>query len=58
MIYIVTTIKICKLAGFLVIPTVLFGVYPAPILDAIHYSVSTLIYLFDGNIVTCDAQNG
>jgi len=42
----------------LVIPTVLFGVYPAPILDAIHYSVSTLIYLFDGNIVTCDAQNG
>ena len=54
-IYIVTTIKICKLAGFLVIPTVLFGVYPAPILDAIHYSVSTLIYLFDGNIVTCDA---
>lgn len=42
----------------LVIPTVLFGIYPAPILDAIHYSVSTLIYLFDGNIVTCDAPNG
>jgi len=42
----------------LVIPTVLFGVYPAPILDAIHYSVSTLIYLFDSNIVTCDAPNG
>jgi NADH-ubiquinone oxidoreductase chain 4 len=42
----------------LVIPTILFGIYPAPILDAIHYSVSTLIYLFDGNIVTCDAPNG
>jgi NADH-ubiquinone oxidoreductase chain 4 len=42
----------------LVIPTVLFGVYPAPILDAIHYSVSTLIYVFDGNIVTCDSANG
>jgi hypothetical protein len=41
-----------------VIPTVLFGVYPAPILDAIHYSVSTLIYVFDGNIVTCDSANG
>jgi NADH-ubiquinone oxidoreductase chain 4 len=39
----------------LVVPTVLFGIYPAPILDAIHYSVSTLIYLFDFNIVTCDA---
>nr|ATC70080.1 NADH dehydrogenase subunit 4 [Curvularia trifolii] len=35
----------------LVIPTVLFGIYPAPILDAIHYSVSTLIYHFDYNIV-------
>jgi NADH-ubiquinone oxidoreductase chain 4 len=28
----------------LVIPTVLFGLYPAPILDGLHYSVSTLIY--------------
>jgi NADH:ubiquinone oxidoreductase subunit 4 (subunit M) len=25
----------------LVIPTVLFGVYPAAILDAVHYGVST-----------------
>ena len=32
----------------LVVPTVLFGVYPAPILDGLHYSVSTLIYSFDG----------
>jgi NADH-ubiquinone oxidoreductase chain 4 len=28
----------------LVIFTVLFGIYPAPILDGLHYSVSTLIY--------------
>nr|QUL58717.1 NADH-ubiquinone oxidoreductase subunit 4 [Aspergillus japonicus] len=27
-----------------VILTVLFGIYPAPILDGLHYSVSTLIY--------------
>jgi len=39
----------------LVIPTVLFGIYPAPILDAIHYSASTLIYLFDLNVISCDA---
>ena len=41
----------------LVIPTVLFGIYPAPILDAIHYSVSTLIYLFDSNVVSCDSSS-
>ena len=40
----------------LVIPTVLFGIYPAPILDAIHYSVSTLIYCFDFNVISCDAS--
>jgi NADH-ubiquinone oxidoreductase chain 4 len=28
----------------LVILTVLFGIYPAPILDGLHYSVSSLIY--------------
>jgi len=28
----------------LVVPTILFGLYPAPILDGLHYSVSTLIY--------------
>ena len=39
----------------LVVPTVLFGIYPAPILDAIHYSVSTLIYGYDDNILYCDA---
>jgi NADH-ubiquinone oxidoreductase chain 4 len=39
----------------LVVPTVLFGIYPAPILDAIHYSVSTLIYSFDFNLIDCDA---
>jgi NADH-ubiquinone oxidoreductase chain 4 len=31
----------------LVIPTLLFGIYPAPILDGLHYSVSTLIFAFD-----------
>ena len=39
----------------LVIPTILFGIYPAPILDAIHYSVSMLIYSFDFTVVSCDA---
>jgi NADH-ubiquinone oxidoreductase chain 4 len=28
----------------LVVPTVLFGIMPSPILDGLHYSVSTLIY--------------
>jgi len=28
----------------LVVPTVLFGIYPDPILSGLHYSVSTLIY--------------
>jgi len=31
----------------LVIPTILFGIYPSPILDGLHYSVSTLIYSCD-----------
>jgi NADH-ubiquinone oxidoreductase chain 4 len=31
----------------LVVPTVLFGIYTAPILDGIHYSISTLIYCYD-----------
>ena len=39
----------------LVIPTVIFGVYPAPILDGIHYSVSMLIYSFDSNTISCGA---
>jgi len=33
----------------LVVPTVMLGIYPGLILDAIHYSVSTLIYTFDFN---------
>jgi len=37
----------------LVVPTILFGIYPAVILDAIHYSVTTLIYSFDVNIFDC-----
>jgi NADH-ubiquinone oxidoreductase chain 4 len=39
----------------LVIPTVFFGIYPGAILDAVHYSVSTLIYSFDFNVINCDA---
>jgi len=31
----------------LVVPTVIFGIYTAPILDCINYSVSTLIYCSD-----------
>ena len=27
-----------------VVLTVLFGIYPSPILDGLHYSVSSLIY--------------
>jgi NADH-ubiquinone oxidoreductase chain 4 len=42
----------------LVIPTVLFGVYPAAILDAVHYGVSTLIYSFDFNVISCDSPEG
>ena len=36
----------------LVVPIILFGIYPAVILDGLHYSVSTLIYATDqfGNI--------
>jgi len=41
----------------LVVPTVLFGIYPAPILDAIHYSVSTLLYCSDFNIISCDGPS-
>jgi NADH-ubiquinone oxidoreductase chain 4 len=37
----------------LVIPTVFFGIYPAAILDAMHYGVSTLIYSFDFNVISC-----
>jgi NADH-ubiquinone oxidoreductase chain 4 len=36
----------------LVVFTVLFGVYPSPILDAVHYSVSTLIYCFDSSVIS------
>jgi len=39
----------------LVVPTVMLGIYPGLILDAIHYSVSTLIYSFDFNYIHCDS---
>jgi len=35
----------------LVVPTVMFGIYTAPILDAMHYSVSTLIYVYTAPIL-------
>ena len=35
----------------LVVPTVLFGIYTAPIMDGINYSVSTLIYSLDIGII-------
>jgi NADH-ubiquinone oxidoreductase chain 4 len=35
----------------LVVPTVIFGIYTAPILDGIHYSVSTIIYAFDSTTI-------
>jgi NADH-ubiquinone oxidoreductase chain 4 len=31
----------------LVVPTVIFGIYIVPILNGLHYSVSTLLYFFD-----------
>jgi NADH-ubiquinone oxidoreductase chain 4 len=39
----------------LVVPTVIFGIYTAPILDCINYSVSTLIYSFDFSVISSDA---
>jgi NADH-ubiquinone oxidoreductase chain 4 len=38
----------------LIVPTVIFGIYVSPLLDGMHYSVTSLIYSFDSNI-TCDA---
>jgi NADH-ubiquinone oxidoreductase chain 4 len=33
------------------VPTVLFGIYPAAILDAVHHPVSILIYSLDFIII-------
>jgi NADH-ubiquinone oxidoreductase chain 4 len=41
----------------LVIPTVLFGIYTAPIMDGINYAVSMLQYSFDYNVIHCDSPN-
>jgi len=38
----------------LVILTVILGVYTVPLLDGLHYSVSSFIYLFDSNSINCD----
>jgi NADH-ubiquinone oxidoreductase chain 4 len=37
--------------ALIVVPTVLFGIYTAPILDGINYGVSTLVYYFDSTVV-------
>jgi NADH-ubiquinone oxidoreductase chain 4 len=36
----------------LVVPTVILGIYAAPIIDGINYSVSTLIYSFDFSVIS------
>jgi NADH-ubiquinone oxidoreductase chain 4 len=41
----------------LVVPTVILGIYPAPILDGLHYSVSTLMYYFDYSVISCDGPS-
>ena len=38
----------------LVILTVFLGIYTVPLLDSLHYSSSSLIYLFDANSITCE----
>jgi NADH-ubiquinone oxidoreductase chain 4 len=35
----------------LVVFTVVLGIYPAPILDGLSYSVSTLIYAYDSSVL-------
>jgi NADH-ubiquinone oxidoreductase chain 4 len=42
------------LLSTLVVPTVLFGIYTAPILDGLNYSVSSLIFSSDYTVI-CDA---
>jgi NADH-ubiquinone oxidoreductase chain 4 len=38
----------------LVILTVFLGIYTVPLLDGLHYSSSSLIYLFDANSISCE----
>jgi NADH-ubiquinone oxidoreductase chain 4 len=40
----------------LVVPTILFGVYPAPIIDCLGYAVSSLIYSSDYSAIICDGS--
>jgi NADH-ubiquinone oxidoreductase chain 4 len=37
----------------LVVPTVVFGIYPAPILDCLNYAVSGLIYSSNSSLILC-----
>lgn len=47
------TVRETVLLLTLLVPTVLFGLYPTPLLDALHYPASSLIYSFDPTI-TCN----
>jgi hypothetical protein len=38
-----------------IILRILFDIYPATILDAVHYLLSTLMYSFDFSVISCDA---
>lgn len=38
----------------LVIFTVFLGIYTVPLLDGLHFSVSSLIYSFDANSISCE----
>jgi NADH-ubiquinone oxidoreductase chain 4 len=49
------TYKEFNIVLLLVIFTVLFGIYPSPILDGLHYYVSSLLYL--SPVVYCDAPS-
>lgn len=42
------------LLSTLVVPTVMLGIYPAPILDGLNYGASTLIFTSDFTVM-CDA---
>jgi NADH-ubiquinone oxidoreductase chain 4 len=43
----------CIVLLTLVVLPVMLGIYGVPILDAIHYSCSGLLYIFDSNMIIC-----
>ena len=40
------------LLSTLVAFTIFFGIFPSPILDGLHYSVSTLIFSYQGSVLS------